>query len=386
MADFYEILGVKKTADQAELKSAYRKLAMQYHPDKNPGDEEAEKKFKEISAAYDILKDEQKRAAYDRYGEAAFNGGMGGGAGGGNPFGGGFDFSSGAGGAFSDIFEDLFGGNRRRQAASANTRGSDLRYNMDITLEESYRGDQKTIKIPTYVSCETCDGSGSADKGETSTCGTCQGAGRVRMQQGFFTVERTCATCNGAGSTITNPCKKCNGQGRVRKNKTLSVNIPKGVEEGMRIRLAGEGEAGVQGGEPGDLYLFISLRPHELFEREGDDIHCHVPISMTTAALGGSVEVPTLEGARARVTIPEGTQTGDKFRLRGKGMSIMRASDKRGDLYVHAAVETPVNLSKKQKELLEQFNDASDKKSSPETEGFLKKVTQFLKTANRSDN
>ncbi len=374
--DYYDILGVDRGADAAELKKAYRKLAMKYHPDKNPDNKDAEKKFKEISAAYDILKDDQKRAAYDHYGEDAFNG-MG--AGQQRQQSGGFDFSG--GGSFSDLFEDLFNqsGGGGGRAGAANSRGSDIRYNMEITLEDAYNGEKKNIKLPTYAKCDPCTGSGSADKSGSSQCGTCNGAGRLRMQQGFFSVERTCSTCQGTGSVIKNPCRKCRGQGRIKKNKTLSVSIPKGVEEGTRIRLTGEGEAGVRKGQAGDLYIFISIKKHRIFIRDGNDIHCMVPTKMTVAALGGHIKVPTIDGSRARVSIPEGTQTNHQFRLKGKGMSIMRANNIYGDMYVHTIVETPVKLSKKQKELLEEFDKLSDEDSNPESEGFFKKVKGFLK-------
>lgn len=371
--NYYEILGVSKTASQDELKKAYRKLAMQYHPDKNAGNKEAEEKFKEISHAYDILSDEQKRAAYDRYGHDAFNqGGMGGASGGAGM--GGFDFSSG----FADIFEDLFGmggGRSRGGEAQSAARGSDLRYNLSVTLEEAFSGKSETIKITTAASCDTCHGSGGASGSKPVTCTTCSGSGRVRATQGFFTVERTCTSCGGMGKTIKDPCKTCAGSGRVRKEKTLSVNIPPGVEEGTRIRLSGEGEVGIRGGPTGDLYIFVSVKQHPLFIRDAADIHCNIPIKMTTATLGGSIEVPTIDGARVKVTIPEGTQHGHQMRLRGKGMSILRAGS-RGDMYIHTLVETPIRLSKKQKELLKEFDKAGDNVS-PQSEGFFDKVKEF---------
>ncbi len=371
--DFYEILGVSKSATADELKKAYRKLAMKHHPDKNPGDKTSEEKFKEISHAYDILSDEQKRAAYDRYGHDAFTqGGMGGASGGAGM--GGFDFSSG----FADIFEDLFGmggGRGRGGDQQAATRGADLRYNLNVTLEEAFKGKSENIKVTTAATCETCTGSGSAAGSKPVTCTTCNGSGRVRSTQGFFTVERTCSTCGGMGKTIKDPCKNCAGSGRVRKEKTLSVNIPAGVEEGTRIRLSGEGEVGVRGGSPGDLYIFIGIKPHALFARDSADIHCNIPISMTTATLGGSIEVPTIDGSRVKVTIPEGTQHGHQMRLRGKGMSILRAGS-RGDMYIHTLVETPIKLNKKQKELLKEFDKAGEHVS-PQSESFFAKVKDF---------
>jgi molecular chaperone DnaJ len=372
--DYYEILGVERGASEEELKKAYRKLAKQYHPDQNPGDKNAEQKFKELNEAYDVLKDAQKRAAYDRFGHAAFSGGMGGaGAGAGAA---GFDFG---GASFSDIFDDLFGGGmgQRQRNTGGPARGSDLRYNMTITLEEAFNGKQRTIDITTSVACDACNGSGGEKGSQPTTCPTCNGRGKVRSQQGFFTIERSCHTCQGAGKIIKDPCKKCAGSGRVRKEKSLKVNIPAGVEEGTRIRLANEGEVGLRGGPPGDLYIFLSIQPHPFFQREDNDLHSRVPIPMTTAALGGTVEVPTIEGGKVKVTIPAGTQSGRQFRLKGKGMSIMRTGQ-RGDMYVHAAVETPVNLSKKQKELLEQFAaEGGDKHNSPETEDFFSRVKNF---------
>lgn len=374
--DFYEILGVDRSASADEIKKAYRKLAMKHHPDQNKDNPKAEEKFKEINEAYDILKDEQKRAAYDRYGSAAFDGSMGGGAGG--P-GGGF----GAAG-FSDIFEDMFGdfmggsGGRRRGGSA---RGSDMQYTMELSLEEAYKGKEATIKVPVNDKCDTCKGSGSSKGTSAQNCSTCDGEGRVRQQQGFFTIERTCPTCNGEGSFIKDPCKKCSGAGRVRKDKTLKVKIPAGVETGRRIRLSGEGEAGVRGGAKGDLYVMISVKPHKLFQRDGANLYCRVPITVTRAALGGDVEVPTIEGKRANVKIPEGTQTGQQFRLRGKGMSMLR-SDSRGDMYIEIFVETPVNLNKKQQDILKDLDKSmsggkSAGKNSPESSGFFTKIREF---------
>ena len=374
--DYYDVLGVGKSASADEMKKAYRKLAMKYHPDRNPDDKTAEQKFKELNEAYEVLKDDQKRAAYDRFGHAAFEGGGPGG-------GGGFHGFGGAGG-FSDIFEEMFGefmgGGRRGGGAGgrSSTRGADLRYNMEVTLEEAFSGKKSSVHVPTSVTCETCDGSGAKPGTQPKTCGTCGGAGRVRAQQGFFTIERTCPTCNGQGKVISDPCTACGGAGRVRRDKTLEVTIPAGVEDGTRIRLAGEGEAGLRGGPPGDLYIFLSVAPHRLFQREGANIQCRVPIPMTTAALGGAIEVPSIDGSRAKVTIPGGTQTGTQFRLRGKGMSVLRSSA-RGDMFIQAVVETPVNMTKRQKELLEEFAKAEgDDSSSPESHGFFKKVKEFF--------
>ncbi len=371
--DCYELLGVGKGASDDELKKAFRSLAMKYHPDKNPDNAEAEHKFKEINNAYEILKDPEKRAAYDRYGYAAFDGG-GGGRNNANDF---------SGGSFSDIFEDLFseltGSGRRKtsasEAQSGKRRGSDLRYNLEISLEDAFGGKKQDINITTSVACDSCHGTGGENGSQAVTCGTCGGRGTIRMQQGFFTVERTCHTCQGTGKVIENPCKKCAGSGAVRKDRSLAVNIPSGVEEGTRIRLSGEGEAGYRGGPSGDLYIFLSVKAHPFFRREGADIHCSVPIAFTTAALGGAVEVPTIEGTRAKVTIPEGAQTGHQFRLRGKGMSTLR-SKVRGDMFVHVRVETPVNLSRKQKELLQEFQKASSG-NNPESQGFFDRMREF---------
>ncbi len=369
--DYYEVLGADRSADAAELKSAYRKLAMQFHPDRNPDDAEAEQKFKEVNEAYDVLRDDDKRAAYDRYGHAAFEGAAGG-PGGGT---GGFDF----GGGFADIFDEMFGdfvggGRGRRQT---NTRGADLRYNFDVTLEDAFAGKQTRVRVNTSVSCDTCNGNGAEGGATPAACPSCHGAGKIRAQQGFFTVERSCPTCHGAGRVIDNPCRACGGAGRVEREKTLSVNIPAGVEDGTRIRVAGEGEAGLRGGPAGDLYIFVSIKPHRFFRREGADIYCRVPIPLTTAALGGTIEVPTIDGNRARVNVPAGTQTAQQFRLRSKGMSVLRSSA-RGDMYVQAEVETPVNLTKKQRELLRQFDEAGGGSShSPEAEGFFTKVKEL---------
>jgi len=378
--DYYETLGVDRGADEKALKSAYRKLAMKYHPDRNPDDAAAEAKFKEVNEAYDVLKDANKRAAYDQFGHAAFENGGPGGAGGG-----GFDFG---GGGFADIFDEMFGdfmggggrgqaGNRGRAGAA---RGSDLRYNMQISLEDAFKGRETQIRVPTAVSCGDCNGSGAAKGSHPSTCDSCQGHGKVRAQQGFFTIERTCPACNGSGQVIQDPCGTCSGAGRVQKEKTLKVTIPAGVEDGTRIRLSGEGEAGAQGGGAGDLYIFVAVAPHRMFRRDGADLHIRVPIPMATAALGGSIEVPTVEGKRAKVAIPKGAQSGHQFRLRGKGMSVLR-SQARGDMYIDVIVETPVNLSKRQEELLREFQGEKPAKgestTSPESEGFFSRVKEL---------
>jgi len=371
--DFYETLGASRDASQDDLKKAFRKLAMQYHPDKNPGNDEAEHKFKEINQAYEVLRDEQKRAAYDRYGHEAFENAASGGGGGQ----GGFGFGGGGGGGFADIFDEMFGGSAGGRHGDATRRGSDLRYNMDISLADAFKGKTAEIRVPTSVRCDPCNGTGAAEGAKPVSCSTCQGAGKVRAQQGFFTVERTCPGCHGAGQVIDNPCSSCQGQGRTQKEKNLSVKIPPGVEEGTRIRLNGEGEAGLQGSQPGDLYIFLSVEPHHLFKRDGADIYCRVPMAMMTAALGGAVEVPTIDGGRAKVTIAPGTQSGVQFRLRSKGMSVLNSSQ-RGDMYVESRIETPVNLSRKQRELLQEFESAGKGRSfSPESESFFSKVKEF---------
>jgi molecular chaperone DnaJ len=366
---YYEILGVEPGAPPEAIKGAYRKLAKELHPDRNPGDTQCEHKFKEINEAYDVLKDDQKRAAYDRFGHAAFENGSGRGA---NGFG--FDFAS----SFTDIFDDLFGeftgGGRRGRRQN---RGQDLRYNLEITLEECFRGRQAQIKVPTALACDACGSTGAEAGTKPEQCPTCSGIGKVRAQQGFFTIERTCPHCRGQGRIIRNPCKACHGAGLVQKERTLQIDIPPGVEEGTRIRLAGEGQAGLNGGPPGDLYLFISVKPHALFQRDGHDLYCRAPVSVVTAALGGGIEVPTLDGGRARVNIPEGTQSGRQFRLRGKGMPVLRGGSMSGDLYVEVVVETPVKLSKKQKELLRAFECGCEPGCQPEAEGFLAKLKEF---------
>lgn len=367
MADeeYYELLGVDRSADDAALKSAFRKKAMQYHPDKNPGDAAAEARFKQINEAYSILSDKDKRAAYDRYGKAAFqNGGSGGG---------GFEGFS---GAFSDIFEDLFGdflGGGRSRSRSNAQRGGDIRHDLSITLEEAWRGKQADIAYSVAAACEPCGGSGAAPGSKPEACRQCNGAGKVRSQQGFFMVERACPICRGAGAVINHPCVKCHGAGRVEKEKTIQVQIPAGVDDGNRIRIAGEGEGGMRGGPPGDLYLFISIKPHSLFQRENTTLFCMAPVPMTTAALGGEIEVPSLDGQKTKVKIPSGAQSGKQFRLRGKGMPALNTNG-HGDLIIQLSVETPVNLSKKQKDLLEEFRKSETGENAPESEGFFQKL------------
>lgn len=372
--DYYEVLGVPRDADEDALKKSYRKLAMKFHPDRNQGDKDAEHRFKEANEAYDILKDAEKRAAYDRYGHAAFEQG--------GPGQGGFHGGAGFGGAFEDIFEEMFGrfGGGRGARGGAAGRGSDLRTQVEITLEDAFAGSKTNIRIPSSVSCEACKGTGAEGASSTGaqTCPGCNGQGKVRAQQGFFLVERTCPTCGGSGRIIKNPCKICHGAGRVQRERNLNVTIPPGVEDGTRIRLAGEGEAGMRGAPAGDLYVDIAVKPHPIFQRDGANIFIRVPLRMTQAALGGHVEVPSIDGGRARVSIPTGTQTGDQFRLRGKGFSVLRSAA-RGDMYVQVSVETPQNLTPKQRELLEQFETEmeSESRTHPESEGFFAKVKEF---------
>jgi molecular chaperone DnaJ len=363
---YYEVLEVERTATDAQLKAAFRKLAMQYHPDRNPEDT-SEHKFKEINEAYEVLKDGDKRAAYDRFGHAAFEHG---GVGAGGNFG--ADFGS----AFSDLFEGIFGMGGAR-GRSGRERGADLRYNMEISLDEAFAGKAAQIRIPTSVSCEACSGTGAKTGTKPKSCPTCAGAGRIRHAQGFFTLERTCPACQGRGQVIDSPCPSCSGAGRVTRERMLSVNIPAGVEDGTRIRLSGEGEAGVRGGPAGDLYIFLSLAAHPFFQRDGADLHCRVPISMVTAALGGEFEVPTIDGGKTRVKVPEGTQSGRRFRLQDKGMPVLR-SKQTGDMYVQVVVETPQSLTKRQRELLNEFEKLSSQDTHPESAGFFGKVREFL--------
>jgi molecular chaperone DnaJ len=374
--DYFVTLGVAKDASADDLKKAYRKLAMQFHPDRNPGDKKAEAKFKEINEAYDILKDDQKRAAYDRLGHAAFEQG-GAGAGG-------FDF--GAGGGLGDIFDQMFGDFMGGRGRSRGPRtGADLRTGVEIDLVEAFTGTKKQLRVPTRVACEACAGTGSESKDRGSeTCGGCGGTGKVRAQQGFFLIERTCPTCGGQGRVIRNPCRVCQGAGTVQRERTLQVQVPAGVEDGTRIRLPGEGEAGGPGASPGDLYVHVAIRAHGIFQRDGANIFCRVPLPMTQAALGGEVEVPAIDASKARVKIPPGTQTGDQFRLRGKGFSVLRSAA-RGDMYIQVSVETPQHLTKRQRELLEEF-EAEAKghpKGNPESEGFFAKVREFFDGSSR---
>ncbi len=373
--DFYDVLGLSKGASADEIKKAYRKKAKELHPDRNTGNPAAESQFKEANEAYEVLKDADKKAAYDRFGHAAFEGGMGGGGGPrpGQGYGGG-DFSS----AFSDVFDDLFGdfmGGQKRGGGRRAARGSDLRYNLRVSMEDAFSGLQKTINVPTAVACSSCDGTGAEGGAEPTTCPTCSGMGKVRAQQGFFTVERTCPTCSGLGQIIKNPCNSCHGQGRVEKDRALNVNIPAGVETGTRIRLAGEGEAGMRGGPPGDLYIFVEVQAHGLFERDGTNLYCRVPVSMAKAALGGDIEVPTIDGGRGRVKIPSGSQSGRQMRLRGKGMPALRGGGI-GDMFIELAVETPVNLTGRQKELLREFEELSED-NNPESKSFFSSVRSF---------
>lgn len=364
--DYYEVLGVGKAASEADMKSAFRKLAMQYHPDRNPDDKDAEIHFKEINEAYQNLSDPQKRAAYDRFGHAAFANGNGPGFG--------ADFTD----FMSDIFENFFGDQRQRgRGAGGRERGADMRYNLEITLEEAFKGKTATLKIPTAVTCEVCAGTGAKAGSKPRPCPTCGGYGRVRATQGFFSVERTCPNCHGRGEIIDDPCPNCSGAGRITRERTLSVNVPAGVEDGTRIRLAGEGETGVQGGPAGDLYIFLSIKAHAFFQRDGADLFCRVPIAMVTASLGGELTVPVIDGSDAKLKIPEGTQSGKQFRIRVKGMPVLRSRDI-GDLYIQVVVETPQNLTRRQRELLQEFDRESSKDTHPESAGFFSRVREFF--------
>ncbi len=370
--DFYEILGVAKNASDDEIKKAYRKLAMKYHPDRNPDSKQSEEKFKEAKEAYEMLSDAQKREAYDRFGHAGVDPNMGGGAGAGG-FGGGFSD------AFGDIFGDIFGAGGRSRGGPQVYRGADLRYNLEITLEQAAHGFDTTIRVPSWDECDTCHGSGAKAGTSPTTCGTCGGHGQVRMQQGFFSIQQTCPKCHGTGKVIQDPCTSCSGAGRIKRNKTLEVKIPAGIDDGMRIRSTGNGEPGMNGGPPGDLYVEIHIKQHSVFQRDGDDLHCEMPISFARAALGGEIEVPTLSG-KVSFSVPEGTQTGKTFRLRGKGIKGVRSGFP-GDLFCHVVVETPVKLTDKQKDLLRDFDKltaAGGAKHSPQSKSWMDKVKEFF--------
>lgn len=363
--DYYEVLGVARSCTEIDLKAAFRKAAMECHPDRNPGDHQAEIRFKELNEAYQTLSDAQKRASYDRYGHAAFEHG-------------GFGAADGFAASMSDIFDDLFGDvMNRRGSRNGPSRGSDLRYNMEITLEEAFHGKVATLTLPASATCEVCSGTGTKSGAKPKSCPTCGGHGRVRAQQGFFAIERTCPHCHGRGEIIEDPCQACGGAGRVTRERSLSVNVPPGVEDGTRIRLSGEGEAGQRGGPPGDLYIFVSTQPHPFFRRDGADLFCRVPISMVQAALGGDVEVHTLGGGSTSIKIPEGTQTGKQFKLRGRGMPMLRSRDV-GDLFIQVDVETPQNLTKRQRDLLAEFDSESSNKTHPESAGFFAKMKDFF--------
>ena len=359
--DYYDVLGLSKSASDSDIKSSYRKLAMKYHPDKNPDDKKAEDNFREITESYEILKDPQKRAAYDQYGHAAFSQGTSGGNQGG-----------GFGGGFSDIFEDMFGmgGDQGRRSAPT---GSDLRYDLSVSLEQAFSGDQMEISLTVPTKCESCNGSGANKGSQPKQCNQCGGHGKVRAQQGFFTIERTCAACSGVGETISDPCRPCKGQGRVNKSKKLSVNVPAGVDNGTRIRLSGEGEAGARGSAPGDLYIFIDIKEHSLFQRDGKDTFIEVPVSIVDAVLGNSIQVPCVDGSKAKMNLSSGTQSGTRLRMKGKGMPALRGGS-RGDQYVEINVETPVGISKKQEDLFKQIKELGLEKVSPKTKRFKKMI------------
>jgi molecular chaperone DnaJ len=369
--DYYEILGLSRGASEQDIKAAYRRLAKDCHPDNNPGDKAAaEQRFKELNEAHMTLRDPQKRAAYDQFGHAAFDG---------HGRGFGPDFASSMSDIFDDLFGEFMGGRRGTRQRSGRERGADLRYNMEIELAEALAGKTAQIRVPTSVTCDACTGSGAKAGTEPSACPTCSGSGKVRATQGFFTIERTCPSCQGRGEVISDPCGSCRGSGRVVKERTLSVNIPAGVEDGTRIRLAGEGEAGLRGGPAGDLYIFLAIKPHEFFQRDGADIFCRVPISMVTAALGGNIDVPTVDGSQTRVKVPEGTESGKQFRLKGKGMPVLR-SKVVGDMYIQVEVETPKSLTRKQRELLEAFERESNKETSPQSAGFFSRMKEFFES------
>jgi molecular chaperone DnaJ len=369
--DYYEVLGLARGASEQDIKSAFRRLAKKYHPDANQGDPDSERQFKEVNEAYEVLKDPQKRAAYEQFGHAAFEGG------GPGPGGFGPEFASSMEDIFENFFGDFMGGRRGARGRPGHERGSDLRYNMEISLQEAFHGKTAEIVVPTSVGCESCSGTGAKPGTTPSSCSTCGGYGKVRASQGFFTIERTCPACQGRGEVIDDPCQDCNGLGRVARERTLSVNIPAGVEDGTRIRLAGEGEAGLRSGPPGDLYIFLALKPDPFFQRDGSDVFCRVPISMVKAALGGHIDVPTLEDTVTRVKIPPGTESGKQFRLKGKGMPVLRTK-MMGDMYIQVDVETPKNLTKRQRELLEEFEKESKSDTSPESAGFFAKVKDFF--------
>ena len=372
--DFYEILGVARNASDDEIKKSYRKMAMKYHPDRNPDSKEAEGKFKEAKEAYEMLSDPQKRAAYDQYGHAGVDPNMGGFGGGAGGFGGG-GFSD----AFGDIFGDIFGGGSQGRGGPQVYRGADLRYSMEISLEEAAHGHETQIRVPSWSNCEACHGDGAEPGSKVETCTTCNGAGQVRVAQGFFSMQQTCPRCSGSGSYIPKPCKKCHGAGKIKSQKTLEVKIPAGIDDGMRIRSSGNGEPGVNGGPSGDLYVEVHIKPHPVFERDGDDLHCKMPISFVDATLGGEIQVPTLSG-KATFDVPEGTQSGRTFRLRSKGIKSLRTSLP-GDLYIHVQVETPVKLSQAQKDILKQFDESLQSggaKHSPQQKGWLDRVKDFF--------
>ena len=375
-ADYYQTLGVKRDANADEVKSAFRKKAMKYHPDRNKGDKDAEHKFKEVNEAYEVLKDANKRSQYDQFG----HGGMGAGFNSGSGAPGGFDFND--FGNFSDMFGDIFGdfmgGQGQQKARDMSERGADLRYDVEVSMQDAFSGIKKNITFTSQSNCKTCDGKGTKNPSDMMDCSSCNGSGRTRIQQGFFMIERTCGECSGTGKIIKKPCTDCKGSGRANKKRDISVQIPAGIEDGMKMRIAGEGEAGVRGGQSGDLYVFIYIKKHELFNREGHDLNCTIPIKITTAILGGEIEIPTIDGKTLKVTIPEGSQSGSQLRLKGKGMPIMK-SGRFGDLLVTIKAETPKNLSKQQKAVLKELDENLSDSSTPDSSGFLNKVKNFFK-------